>query len=153
VARGQNAEPLVIEDEASCFFHPQKRAAVPCYACGRFLCTLCDCQLNDHHYCPACLQTGKQKGRIKNLDNQRTLFDSISLGLAVLPAVLVFTLYFTIITAPLALYVAIRYWRAPMSIVRQSRFRFVIAIVLSTAQICGWGVALYFIFASRAFHG
>src|SRR5947209_734443 len=88
-SRGQTAEPVVMEGEASCFYHPQKRASVPCHGCGRFLCALCDCEFQGHHYCPACLQTGKTKGKIKNLQNQRVLYDSIALGLAIIPLALV----------------------------------------------------------------
>ena len=79
------------------------------------------------HFCPACLETGKTKGRIKSLDNQRTLYDSIALSLAVLP-ILIF--YFTIITAPMALFVAIRYWKTPQSILRRTRIRAIAAIVI-----------------------
>src|SRR5579859_7190467 len=81
VVHGRDGEPLLIEGEASCFYHVQKKAIVPCEACGRFLCALCDCELHGKHFCPACLETGKQKGRIEKLENQRTLYDSIaSLG-------------------------------------------------------------------------
>ena len=35
------ADALLSEGESSCFYHPNKRAVVPCDQCGRFLCTLC----------------------------------------------------------------------------------------------------------------
>src|SRR4029453_12242931 len=35
------AEAVLTDEEASCFFHPEKKAVVPCQACGRFLCLLC----------------------------------------------------------------------------------------------------------------
>ncbi len=134
---GQSGEAILVEGESSCFYHPQKKAVQPCAGCGRFLCALCDCQLNDQHYCPACLETGKTKGKIKSLDQQRTLYDNIALILALLPLV---TVYFTLITAPAALYIAIRYWKSPLSIVRRSRIRFVIAILLALSQIIGWAI-------------
>src|SRR5256885_1956613 len=59
IASGPSGEPLVIESEASCFYHPQKKAILPCEGCGRFLCALCDCELHGQHFCPACLQVGR----------------------------------------------------------------------------------------------
>jgi hypothetical protein len=132
---GPSAEAVLVEGESSCFYHPQKKAVLPCDGCGRFVCALCDCQLNGQHFCPACLETGRTKGKIKGLDNQRMLYDSIALSLAIYP-LLIF--YFTLITAPMALFIAIRYWRSPPSLVHRSKIRFVAAIILSSLQIAGW---------------
>jgi hypothetical protein len=140
--RGEGGEPIMVEGESSCFYHPQKKAVVPCEGCGRFLCGLCDCELHGEHYCPACLEVGRQKGKIQRLQNQRTRYDSIALAVAILP-LLIF--YLTIISAPLALFLALRYWKAPRSIVHRTRIRLVLAITLATLQILGWGVAIYFI--------
>jgi len=144
---GQSGETIMVEGESSCFYHPQKKAVLPCQGCGRFLCALCDCELNGQHFCPACLEAGKTKGKIKNLENQRTLYDSIALSLAIYP-LLIF--YFTLVTAPIALFVAIRYWNAPRSLVRRTKIRSVAAIVLATMQIAGWGL-LFFAIASHRF--
>jgi hypothetical protein len=142
---GQSGETIMIEGESSCFYHPQKKAVLPCQGCGRFLCALCDCELNGQHFCPACLETGKTKGKIKSLENQRTLYDGIALSLAIYP-LLIF--YFTLITAPAALVVAIRYWSAPRSIVHRTKIRYVAAIILASMQIAGW-VVLFITLASR----
>ena len=135
ISVGQNAQPVMVEGESSCFYHPQKKAVVPCAGCGRFLCALCDCEFGNEHFCPGCLEAGKSKGKIKALDNQRTRYDHIALALALLP-VLIF--YFTIITAPMTLFVAIRYWNSPRSPVQRSRIRFVLAIIIALLQIGGW---------------
>src|SRR5215469_6856284 len=103
----QTGEAVMIEGESSCFYHPEKKAVLPCDGCGRFLCALCDCLLHGRHYCPTCLEAGKTKGKIKSLENQRTQYDNVALSLAILPLVLIFTVYFTFITAPMALFVAI----------------------------------------------
>jgi hypothetical protein len=136
---GRSGEAVLVEGESSCFYHPQKKAVIPCQGCGRFLCALCDCEFSGEHFCPTCLETGKTKGKIKNLENQRTLYDSIALSLAILPLLIY---YFTLVTAPMALFVAIRYWKAPHSIVRRTKIRFVAAIVLASMQIMGWGLLL-----------
>lgn len=125
----------MVEGESSCFFHPQKKAVVPCGGCGRFLCALCDCQLGKEHLCPACLETGKTKGKISALEHRRTRYDSIALTLAVLPMLPVFP---TLITAPMVLFVVIRYWNKPRSFAPVSRARLILASMLAVLQITGW---------------
>ena len=139
---GQAGETVVVDTDATCFYHPKKRAAVPCDGCGRFLCGLCDLQLNERHLCPQCLESGSKKGKVKNLQNRRVLHDNIALWTAVLP-VLVF--YLTCITAPIALYYSIKYWNAPSSLVSRSKVRFIIAGLLASLQITGWVVLLVFL--------
>jgi hypothetical protein len=136
---GSAGETIIEESDASCFYHPQKKAVVPCEGCGRFLCALCDCELHGQHLCPACLEVGKKKGKIKSLENHRVLYDSTALALAVYP-LLIF--YFTIVTAPMALYLAIRHWSTPTSIIHRTKVRFVVAITLAILEIIGWGVLI-----------
>jgi hypothetical protein len=140
ISPGQNAEALVVEHESSCFFHPEKKATVPCASCGRFLCALCDCELHGQHFCPACLEAGRTKGKIKSIENQRTLHDNIALALAFYPLLVWCT---TIFTAPAALFVAIRHWNSPRSIVHRTKIRFVIAIIVAGLEIAGWGIGLF----------
>ncbi len=127
-------EALSVEGEAACFYHPHKRAAVVCDGCGRYLCALCDVPLGDAHYCPGCLETGKRKPTAASLDTQRTLWDQIALSVAILP-MLIF--YVTIVTAPIAIVVAIRHWKTPGSLVRRSRWRFVVAMAIGAVQLLG----------------
>lgn len=135
-ASGAPGERLVAEDEAGCFYHPRKRAATVCELCGRFLCALCDVDFNGKHCCPACIEHGAQKGTLPSLDNYRMLYDSTALGLAVLP--LFFCVFATAVTAPLSLYVALRYWKAPTSILGRTRVRMVLALALAGAQLVLW---------------
>ena len=137
-----HGEKLVLEGEASCFYHPQKKALLPCGSCGRFLCALCDVELNGEHLCSACLESGQKKGKLKALENRRVLYDHIALAAAILPLLLIWT---SLIGAPIALYVAIRYWEEPCSILGRSRARFILAIVLSALQIIAWAsIIIYF---------
>jgi hypothetical protein len=134
-AIGRTGENLMAEGESACFYHPHKRAAVLCEACGRFLCALCDCELNGQHLCPTCLESGKKQGKLRSLQNHRMLYDNLALALALFP-LLIF--YFTIVTAPMALFLAVRHWNAPSSLIPRSKIRFVLAIALSCLQIVGW---------------
>jgi hypothetical protein len=145
ISSGQSGEVILVEGESSCYYHSQKKAVRPCDGCGRFLCALCDCELHGQHFCPACLETGRTKGKIKSLDNQRTLYDNIALALAIYP-LLIF--YFTLVTAPMALFVAIRYWKSPQSILHRTKVRYVTAAVIALLQIGGWTI-LFIILATR----
>ena len=138
----REGENVLVDGESTCFYHASKKAVIPCQGCGRFLCALCDCEINLEHFCPVCLEGGRVKGKIKNLQNERTRYDKVALSLAVLP-ILIF--YFTIITAPLALFIALRYWKAPQSLVHSTRFRHILAIGLATIQILAWGIGIYFV--------
>jgi hypothetical protein len=146
IAPGQSAQPVMVEGESSCFFHPQKKAVVPCAGCGRFLCALCDCEFHGEHYCPACLDAGKTKGRIVALDRQRTRYDNIALAIALVP-MLIF--YFTIVTAPMTLFIVIRFWKAPRSLVKPGSFRFILALIVALLQIAGWTAAIIAICTHR----
>ncbi len=70
-----------------------------------------------------------------NLERRRVLYDNVALVLATLPALLVWP---SLIAAPMSLFVSIRYWRAPSSIVPRTKVRFIIAILISLLEIAGW---------------
>lgn len=147
IASGKPAETLQVDTDASCFYHPQKKAEIACGNCGRFLCALCDVDLNGQHLCPPCIEAGKQKGKLEHLENRRVLYDDIAVSLALYPIIIFIIFYVSILTAPIALYVAIRYWNAPSSVVPRTKVRFVLAIGIATLQLIAWGVAFYFIVA------
>jgi len=144
IAPGRDGEIVMVEGESTCFYHPQKKAIVPCEGCGRFLCALCDCELHGEHFCPACLETGRKKGKIKRLENERVVYDDVALALAILPLLIP---YFTLLTAPVALYLALRYWNTPRSILHRTKWRFVCAIIFATLELIGWGLVFYFLFS------
>jgi hypothetical protein len=146
---GSAGEAVMMDGESTCFFHTTKRAVVPCESCGRFLCAVCDVEMNGQHLCPMCIESGKKKGKIEKLENKRTLHDSIALAVALYPMILVWP---TIISAPIALYLAIRHWNKPLSVVRRSRWRLVVAIILALLQIGGWVVMLVLIYTAPKHH-
>ena len=138
--------PVLEGGQASCFYHPLKRAVVPCDRCGRFLCGLCQVEFLEQNWCPRCIQASSEKGQLTHLDVSRTLYDNLALMLAIVPVLLVFT---TIITAPIALYMVARYWRAPSSIVPRTKIRFYMAALLATVQIGAWIWLVLFIIYRR----
>jgi hypothetical protein len=142
---GKLPEAVLTGAEPGCFFHPQKRAVVPCDGCGRFLCALCEVEWKGQHLCPACLESGRSKGKLQELQTHRLLYDNIALGLAILPL-----LFFpvTIVTAPATLFLSVWAWNRPGSIAPRTRFRFVLAFAIALLQVAGWVVGLFFYFAS-----
>ena len=146
-AHVSSGETLMEAGEASCFYHPHKRAAVPCDQCGRFLCSLCRVEFLGQNWCPSCVETRRQKGKLSHLDAHRILYDNMTLALAILPTLLIWP---TIITAPITLYMTARYWRAPSSLLPRTKVRFVIAAAIAALQIVGWiWLVLFLIYRRR----
>lgn len=139
---GSRGESLVVPDESSCFFHPGKKAAVPCDNCGRFLCALCDIEFEGRHLCAVCLEQAEQKGKPGQWRKDTTYYDQIALSLAITP-LLIF--YFTVLTAPIAIYLALRHWNTPMSVLPRSKGRLVAAILFAGGEIAGWLVLAAFL--------
>jgi len=137
------AEMAAGAGESTCFYHVSKRASAPCSQCGSFLCALCSVELSGAVWCPECIEAGRTRKRVVNLENQRTLHDSIALALSTWPILLLF--YPTFITAPAALFFSIFYWKRPTSIVRRHpKVRMVFAMIFSLIQVGLWITLLIF---------
>ncbi len=131
-AAGSQPQPLGADTEASCFYHPQSRASVPCEECGRFLCALCTLEIPGAKLCPVCFEANVSGRKRPVLEATRTMHDSIALALATIPAVMVWPV---IITAPLTLFWVFRYWNAPRSILPRTRIRFYLAGLCALGEI------------------
>jgi hypothetical protein len=129
------AAMLIDQTEACCFYHPQKQAAQVCEGCGRLICSLCSIQLGQEHLCPTCISAGKRKGKIAALENSRTCYDKVALSVSILGIVFYI---FSIVTAPIVIYLVIRHWNSPGSVLGVSRTRFIIALVLALVELGGW---------------
>jgi len=141
--RGGLGEAVLVDDESSCFFHPDRRAVTPCDGCGRFLCALCDIEFNGRHLCSSCIESGAKRDTLPQLRREYTRYDAVALALAIYP-VLIF--YLTFFTAPITLYLVLRYWRTPISVLRRNRWRFVAAGLVAGLQTLGWILLVTFIF-------
>lgn len=128
------------QGQAECFYHPGKKAVVACAGCGRLLCALCEVPSdNGHSLCMNCLSATQKGAGAVRFDNSRMLYDSLALYLAFLPLLFVFI---TIVTAPVVIYIVLRYWRASGSIVPRTRIRFIIALLMAVLQLAGWVILL-----------
>lgn len=123
--QGATGEGVMVAGESACFYHERKKAVVVCDACGRFLCALCDCPLNGRHYCPPCLEAGDTKRSIEQLEKSRMLYGRQALILALLPL---------FITGLAALFIALRRWKSPGSLVAPQRWIMPVALGLAILQ-------------------
>jgi len=140
--QGISGERITDSGQAACFYHPHKTAHVPCDACGRFVCALCDVELHGQHLCPACIESGRRKGSLTTLESRRVLWDNIALSVAVLPTL--FCFWLVVVTAPSAIFLAALGWRKPCSLVpRWTKLRLIIAIITSILALAGLGVLIY----------
>jgi hypothetical protein len=133
---GSPGEALVDSSEASCFFHPEKKAIVACESCGRFLCALCDLEFGGRHICPSCLTATRRKGALGNFDHFRLSWPGLALLLSIVP-LLFYPI--TFVTAPAAVVVGLIGLRKPPSLTGQRRILMVVfALLFAVGQIVAW---------------
>lgn len=136
---------VAAQGEAACFDHPSKRAVASCSHCGRFVCQLCAVEFRGGVWCPSCFTAAGRSGETApravdqagtaEFENSRTLYDSIALTAALAPLLIWF---FTFLTAPVAVYLAVRSWTKPTSLVRRWRWRSVLALLIALGEIAAW---------------
>jgi len=137
-----------LDGEAACFDHPGKRAVAACRHCGRFVCQLCSVEFGAEIWCPSCVTARAGSAAGANLETTRTLHDSIASSVPLLSLVI---WPLTVITGPGAVVYSIVKWRAPLSLVRRNRWRFVAAILIGLAEVAGWLLLIvYALTRSRA---
>lgn len=125
-------EPRIDAAEGGCFFHPESKAQLPCDLCGRFLCSLCDLEIQGRHLCPSCLESGRQRQQLEILVQKRFVPDRAALVFALVP-ILFYPV--VVITVPVGLYFAIRAFGPAQSLVPEGRrTRVTVALVLFVLQ-------------------
>jgi hypothetical protein len=144
LSEGMQAAPLM-ENGATCFFHPQNAAHVPCDDCGRFLCALCDLPLGGRHLCPSCIDRATRKPAENPWSSHRFLWGHAALLASVAPALVYPFTFLTFITAPAALVLCILWWKKPAGLTGGGRLPLVLALIFSVVQILVW-IAAVFVF-------
>ncbi len=128
-----------LEGDSTCFYHPQKKAAQVCDSCGRFLCALCDVEMEKQHLCPSCLESGARKKNIKSLERSRQMNGRTALLLSVIPF---------LFTGPVAVFMAIKYWNEAGSLVSNNRWHTRVALIFGLIQTGLLVLAIISIFAN-----
>lgn len=127
------------QGRAECFYHPGQLAIVPCAACGRLLCAVCQVELEGRSLCMACLQAGRDKQKITAMQNRHVRYDEIAMALALWPLLFIFP---TLVTAPAAIYYVVRHFRTPSPLLPKTWARNLVAMLLAGLQMSGW---IYFL--------
>lgn len=141
---GRKAEAILEAGVSSCFYHEGKKAVTPCDGCGRFLCALCDVELNRQHLCPSCVDKSHTKGTLINLERNRTVYDTAALVLAVGPVLIFPLMGFTFATAPAAIFCGTFSFFRPGSLVRRGHLRAIIAVLIGLVESGVWLKAFIF---------
>jgi hypothetical protein len=142
-ARGQARAQIALSEDAACFFHADNRADAVCEGCGRYLCAVCQVDFVGARLCPQCIST--QSTAKKNSERGMLLHDSVALTSALVPLII---WPVTLVTAPVAFGYAIYAWRKPLSVTRRSRWRIVVAGILTLLCMLGWTAVGVIILAS-----
>jgi hypothetical protein len=129
---------LAQEHEAVCYFHSRFRAMTPCDNCGRFLCEICAISVGSRQLCPECLSQLRKQRNETGLVYYAPLFDNVALFLVIAPLVTVIFSSFTILAAPVSLFVSFYYWSRQWNLLPRSRLRFIMAILLCLLLIAFW---------------
>ena len=126
---------------STCFFHPKLPATAICDVSGRMICDLCKTDYNGKTVSFEALQSLIGKGGSVEKERTRTKWDDIALSMVILPILFAPAVA---ITAPIALGICLFQWRkGPTSLVRRSRWRYVVAAILASLEICGVGFFIY----------
>lgn len=134
-----------LSDESVCLKHPGKRATLACESCGRFMCELCSIPLSGKNVCVECVDKGPAKNELAAVQAPLLRYDQITLLLGLL---CIFLYIMSIILAPIVIFVAIRNWRRPFSILPRSRWRFVAGALIALLALSLWGLMFVGIFLS-----
>ena len=123
------------ETQAGCFYHPGRTAEVVCDGCGRFICGLCVVDFKSQRLCPNCLRQQVEEKEEGVIVRRFIRYDRIALLTAILP---IFFWPMTFVTGPASVYMGVRYWKRPVSLVTSGRGRLALAILLGGLQTLGW---------------
>jgi uncharacterized paraquat-inducible protein A len=80
------------EAAGACANHPRNAAVTTCARCGIFICSLCELDVDDAKYCPACFERLAQEGAIPSARVRFRDYGSLAIVAAFVGLVLSFVL-------------------------------------------------------------
>jgi hypothetical protein len=128
--------------DSSCFFHTSNRAETICDGCGRFLCGLCSITFGKRKLCPDCIYRNRRQKSDALLIDQAVLFDNIAIAVLVLSVCTMAYLLLGLVVGLLTVCLVIVGWRYQRTLVRRSRFRFGLGLLLGLIGAGVWIVLL-----------
>lgn len=135
--------PLGVGSGAACFFCEGKAATAVCQSCGRLICGRCQIDWAGATNCLTCVHANRELRDADEYRSRRVLYDNLALSLVLWPLVIpVYGVFGLVLTAPVALFLVIRYWNHSRGVVPRGRFRMVAAGVFATLALVAAGVGL-----------
>jgi hypothetical protein len=130
------------EGEAACYYSPNRKATKDCSHCGVLMSDVWAAQWGAKSICLKCLEHLREKAKDKGFQTGVTRWDSIALICALIPFTLIFY-WAAVLTAPTALVLSLWHWNSPRGVVPVGRWKLIVALLLSLAQVAGmlWGLA------------
>ncbi|TLD69722.1 hypothetical protein FEM03_15450 [Phragmitibacter flavus] len=142
--------------ETRCFYDPVRVATKSCSHCGVFVSDAWVATWGEEVVCLKCLDELRTKGADTKFQAKRVLWDNVVLGLSVGPWLLslifvftvlfyafaVFSIMLTLVAAPAALFLGLRYWNAPRGLVPRGRGRLMMGVGLAVLQLLAWVVGV-----------
>lgn len=116
-------------EEAGGFYQPDRKAVAICDACGVFVSPLHAVAVGEQTICPRCIEREQNDPDSTHLLRERIRYDHLAILLSL--GVLIMMWPLLIISAPIALYLVVRHYRRPGSIVQRSKTGFIIAGIIS----------------------
>ena len=99
----------------------------------------CALEMGSDVWCASCLSAGTAAKSVRALESRRILWDSIALAVAIVPAATLLGIYFWISSPPgFAIFLALKYWKHPSSLLPRTRVRFVFAIGIGLVELGLW---------------
>jgi len=129
------ADAIAADGDARCRFLPALKAQTVCDSCGALLSEKAAAHWGEKVFCLPCVQRLRDAGPVGEgggLLGRLKIYDNLALLLVTLLAPL------SLLTAPVALYLLIRYRRAPRGLVPRSPGRWWMAMVLSLVSLTLW---------------
>jgi len=126
-------------DDAVCYYHPEHRAVTVCEHSGRYLCAQCDVEWFGRHMSPEFVASQVYGGDAP-FRMRYTRYDLIVRYLAVTG--IVFFLYPSLITAPIALYLAWRHWGDARNPAQDFRRSMALGAGISGLSLTLWVLAM-----------
>ncbi len=129
------AGAIAAEGDARCRFLPELKAETVCDSCGALLSERAAAHWGEKVFCLPCVHRLRDSGAVVEdggLLGRLKIYDNLALLLVTLLAPL------SLLTAPVALYLLIRYRKAPRGLVPRNTGRWWLAMALSLISLSVW---------------
>ena len=140
---------LLNAEDATCFYHEDKRAERACSVCGRFVCALCHIEISGRDVCPECIGNTKLRTEhIETTENRRTNYGRLGLTMFAIAFIVPF---FALIGFPLAIFFAFRSRGKPRPLASSFAGPMVAGLILTGLQFIGSIVWIFILVAGEGY--